>query len=181
MIPSVVPVIGMFNDHLQSQQAVEELQHCGLTNQQLELLEKDYNHNPLHYVRGLPFSVQTHDINEQELQKLGITDDEAHYYADEYQAGHPILLIYPATEKQRQQASQVLDEHAAHHSLEQMMISHHIHEDSGAITPGMRPEDSSQNSVAMNASGQPASQCDDSTIEADIEHARRMLHELPLD
>lgn len=47
----------------------------------------------------------------------------------------------------------------------------------GDVTPGMRPDDSSQTGIATNAEGTPSTLCDPETVEKDVQHAQRVIEE----
>jgi hypothetical protein len=50
-------------------------------------------------------------------------------------------------------------------------------DETGAMVPGMRGEDSTEVGVANDAGGSQAEQIDEATIEADVEHAQRIMQQ----
>jgi len=78
-------IVGVFEDLAQAQQAMNELQRAGVSNEQI------------HYsVRG---ATSTGIFND--LVDLGLPQDEASYYENEFESGHTIVMV-KTSERQRE-------------------------------------------------------------------------------
>jgi uncharacterized protein (TIGR02271 family) len=78
-------VVGVFEDLAQAQQAMDELQRVGVSNEQIR-----------YSLRG---ATSTGILND--LIALGLPQDEASYYEKEFESGHTIVMV-KAPERQRE-------------------------------------------------------------------------------
>jgi hypothetical protein len=112
----------------------------------------------------------------QDLKDMGIESGEAQFYEREYQAGRAILVLYPG--ERWQEAKNILIKHDAYHyGMPPTPNEDQRAKEIGAVTPGQRPDDSSQTGVATTADGTQAVATNPDVIEADIEHAEKILRE----
>jgi hypothetical protein len=141
--------------------AIQELHRAGIQEQSIH-----------QQVRSTP----SHQTIAQDLKVMGIELGESQFYEREYQAGRAILVLYPGT--RWQEAKNILIKHGAYHyGMPQTPNEDQRAKEIGAVTPGQRPDDSSQAGIATTADGTQAIAANPDVIEADIEHAEKILRE----
>jgi hypothetical protein len=107
---------------------------------------------------------------ERELADRGISNEELAFYSQEYEAGHALLVVNPGS--QRAEAQSILRSNGGYDYTSQQATRA-----SGDTTPGMRPDDSSQTGVALNAEGTHAAAPDPAVVEADVQHAENIFQQ----
>jgi len=92
-------VIGIFEDHALAENAIAQLRRSGFSNDQILYSSKAPTESG-----GFIESLKNFFTGEQsttpsqvasDFSAMGLSDDEANYYAREYQAGHSIVAVYP--------------------------------------------------------------------------------------
>ncbi len=90
------PIVGVFNDSVGAERAIEALYNSGFTSDQISYSGKPAKGGFFETIKHLFSGTEqesTADIFENDLTGMGLSQDEAHYYAREYQAGHPIVAV----------------------------------------------------------------------------------------
>ncbi len=172
---------GVFANRSSAEGTIEQLRRAGISEKQVRIFSKSVGYRLLHLLSG-----QSDDAEalERELRLTGCAPDEASFYRREYEAGHTLLIVYPGPYQERARA--VLNSNAAY-TYAQYRQQHEAPRvpphgratDGGAITPGMRPDDSSQDGIATTADGIQAADIDPALIEADLQHLNRIFNEQP--
>lgn len=163
-------LVGVFDDTLRADRAMAELRTIGITERQMRRAEKSAGWDIAH---AIPNRKETSEEMKPDFADPGISEDEARYYADAYEAGYVVLVIHPG--EHRQQVQSILERNDAYNY--ENRASGDV-EGTGGMTPGMRGEDStSPDGVANTSGGEQAANFDQATVDADIEHAEKILEE----
>jgi hypothetical protein len=155
------PLLVVFDNQASMNNAIQELHRAGIQEQS---------------IRQRTYSAPSNQTIIQDLKGMGIESGEAQFYEREYQAGRAILVLYPG--ERWQEAKNILIKHDAYHyGMPPTPNEDQRAKEIGAVTPGQRPDDSSQTGVATTADGTQAVAANPDVIEADIEHAEKILRE----
>lgn len=91
------PLVGIFNERAAAETAIEQLHDAGFSDDQIS-----YSANAAHgsFLESIKkFFMGSHAASStsiaNDLADMGLTDDEANYYAREHEAGHTIVAIQP--------------------------------------------------------------------------------------
>lgn len=106
-------VIGVFRDRALAEQAISELKRALFHDDQISLLE----HNKGGFLASLKTMFAGPDVatdNADDLTRLGIPQDDTHYYQDELDAGHSIVVVQAY--ERRQEARDILFQHGAYNA-----------------------------------------------------------------
>jgi hypothetical protein len=168
------PLVGVFDDRTKADRAIEQLHSVGIMDRQMQVVGKTWDTDSVHVVaghKGLPEEMKP------DFTRMGLTAEETRSYEDEYEAGYTLVFVHPGN--QREQVMHILQSNGAYNYPPQRETAHSQKsiqpEEAGAITPGMRPDDSSQTGIATTAEGAQAANVDPATLEADLRHAQRIL------
>lgn len=155
------PLLVVFDNQTSMHNAIQELHHAGIQEQS---------------IRQRTHAAPSHQTISQDLRDMSIEPGEAQFYEREYQAGHALLVLYPGV--RWQEAKNILIKHGAYHyGMPQTSNENRRAKEIGAVTPGQRPDDSSQTGIATTADGTQAVAASPDVIEADIKHAEQILRE----
>jgi len=161
MTRQLTPLLVVFDNPISMNNAIQELHRSGIQEQS---------------IRQQARSAPSNQTIMQDLKDMGIESGEAQFYEREYQAGRAILVLYPG--ELWQEAKNILIKHDAYHyGMPPTPNEDQRAKEIGAVTPGQRPDDSSQTGVATTADGTQAVAANPDVIEADIEHAEKILRE----
>jgi len=99
MATSRAPIVGVFDDRAMAEKAIEELYNAGVSSDRISYSGRENtSSNFVNNLKSL-FGVSTGSPKSSEvvndLTKLGLGQDEAQYYAQEYEAGHTIIAVQP--------------------------------------------------------------------------------------
>lgn len=92
-------LIGIFNHHAAAENTIAQLRNVGFSNDQIF-----YSSRPAAEGEGFMDSLKRFFTGEStasssqvasDFSAMGLTEDEANYYAREYQAGHSIVAVHP--------------------------------------------------------------------------------------
>ncbi len=157
------PLLVVFASQTSMHNAIQELHRVGIQEQSI-------------YQQANSSSANQRISIAQNLQDMGIEPGEAQFYEHEYQAGRAILVLYPGA--RWQEAKNILiQQNAYHYGMPQTPNEGQRAKEIGAVTPGQRPDDSSQTGIATTADGTQAIATNPDVIEADIKHAEKILRE----
>ncbi|MBA2677381.1 MAG: hypothetical protein H0U76_03145 [Ktedonobacteraceae bacterium] len=163
-------LVGVFDDTAKADRAVEELRSSGIVERQMRRAEKTAGWDIAH---AIPKRKETSEEMKPDFADPGISEDEARYYEDAYEAGYIVLVVHPG--EHRQQAQSILEHNDAYNYENRASGDP---QGTGGMTPGMRGEDStSPDGIADNAEGEHAAKFDEATVEADVEHAEKILEQ----
>jgi stress response protein YsnF len=106
-------VVGVFRDHSQAAQAIDELHSAGFRDEKIRMKQ-------MATASGLLDSSTSnligHEAESQtlpeELMNKGMSQDEAHYYQQEFEAGHSVVLV--EAHEHQQEARAILQHHGAY-------------------------------------------------------------------
>ncbi|GHO95352.1 hypothetical protein KSF_054000 [Reticulibacter mediterranei] len=155
------PLLVVFDNQTSMNNAIQELHRAGIQEQGIHQQAR---------------SAPSHQTIAQNLKDMGIESGEAQFYERAYQAGRAILVLYPGARWQK--AKNILIKHDAYHyGMSPTPDEGRRAKKIGAVTPGQRPDDNSQTGVATTADGTQAVAVNSDVIEADIEHAEKILRE----
>lgn len=170
------PIVGVFDEPANADRAVEQLRSAGLSDNQIHWFEKTSGWDLVHLFTGRKGKPEA---LEQDLTDMGISRKEAQYYEREYKAGRTIVTVHPGD--RRQQAMSILNSNGAYNYSTRQGTTQTSGSAGprapGAITPGMRPDDSSQTGIAITADGTQAARVDPAAVEADLEHVQKVFEE----
>lgn len=155
-------LLAMFHNRTSLDQVLDSLQQIGMPGKRLHLFAKEKHHRPLQRLIGHG----QEDMLNHELNKLDLTAEDILTYQRGYATGSFLLIIDNGP--LQQDALHILQTHRAMVSTPNQRAS------TGAITPGMRPDDSSQDGIATTADGISALTIDDATMETDLQHLQRI-------
>ena len=170
MLQKQSALVGVFDDAARADRAVEELRSSGITERQMRRAEKSAGWDIAH---AIPKRKDTSEEMKPDFADPGISEDEARYYEDAYEAGYIVLVVHPGDH--RQQVQSILEHNGAYNYENQASGDP---EATGGMTPGMRGEDStSPDGVANTSAGEQAANFDQATVDADVAHAEQILEE----
>ncbi|MBV9710538.1 MAG: hypothetical protein JO011_06465, partial [Ktedonobacteraceae bacterium] len=109
------PVVGIFKDRSMAEQSIDALHNAGFTSEQIRYLAPGASGSILADLKSL-FTGQTTSGGNitNDLTDMGLSEDEAQYYANEYNNGNAILAI--STEGREQEALNVLHQYGAYNA-----------------------------------------------------------------
>jgi hypothetical protein len=176
MAENYSPLVGVFDDPTKADRAIEQLRSLGISDQQMHVVGKTWDTDSVHTVaghKGLPEEMKP------DFTRMGLAAEEARSYEDEYEAGSTLVFVHPGN--QREQVMHILQSNGAYNYPPQPETVHRQEsiqpEETGAMTPGMRPDDGSQTDIATTAGGAQAAKVDPAILEAELRHAQRILDE----
>jgi hypothetical protein len=115
------PIIGVFDNRAQAENAIEQLYNAGVNSDRIRYsgnltTEADTSHGLMDDLKGLFTGAsstghRSADIV-NDLTAMGLDQDTAQYYAQEYKAGHTILAVEP--QGQQDEAMNILRSNGAH-------------------------------------------------------------------
>ena len=85
-------LVGVFDDTAKADRAVEELRSSGITERQMRRAEKTAGWDIAH---AIPNRKETSEEMKPDFADPGISEDEARYYEDAYEAGYIVLVVHP--------------------------------------------------------------------------------------
>ena len=170
------PLVGVFDDRTKANRAIEQLRSSSIPDRQMQVVGKTWDTDSVHAVagrKGLPEEMKP------DFTRMGLAAGEARSYEDEYEAGYTLVFVHPGN--RREQVMHILQSNGAYNYLPQRETVDSQEtiqpEEAGAMTPGMRPDDSSQTDIATTAGGVQAVNVDPAVLEAELRHAQSMLDE----
>jgi hypothetical protein len=174
MAESNRPLVGVFDDWTKADRAVEQLRSIGISDHRIHEVGKTLGADGAHVVtgrKGLP------EERKPDFTRMGLSAEEASYYEEEYESGYVLVLLHP--DSSREQAMRLLQSNGAY-NYETSRTPASTQEpvpakETGAMTPGMRPDDSSNSGIPVTAGGTAAATIDPITLEADLQHAQKVL------
>lgn len=111
-------VVGIFDEPAMASRTVELLQGAGFSSGQISYMDPSQNDTGGGFLAGLKrlFTGSDTDSGDvtSDLTDMGLTQDEARYYGDEYNAGHAIVAVMPDSREQEQDAMEILRSNGAH-------------------------------------------------------------------
>ncbi len=160
---------GMFDESAKADMVVQQLHELGVAERQIHRMEKTAGWDVAH---AIPRRKETPEEMKPDFSGMGLSEDDARRYEDAYEAGYSVIIV--ETDDHRQQVEDLFKRDGTYNSAEEEAKEP---ESTGAMVPGMRGEDSSEGGVANNAGGAQAKKIDAETVEADVEHAQKLLQE----
>jgi hypothetical protein len=128
------PIVGVFTDRSMAEQAVGALYNVGFEHEQIRYSVPGNSGSFFEGLKSLFTGTSTNEGNlANDLTSMGLSDEEARYYANEYSNGRIILAVQ--ARGREQEAWSVLYQHGAYHS--QGVLNQATHE-------APRPSDSTQ-------------------------------------
>ncbi len=111
-------IVGVFDEPAMASRTVDLLQGAGFSSGQISYLDPNQNDTGGGFLAGLKrlftgSDVDTGDVT-NDLTGMGLTQDEAQYYSDEYGAGHAIVAVMPDSREQEQDAMEIMRSNGAH-------------------------------------------------------------------
>jgi hypothetical protein len=151
------PIVGIFRDRSMAEQAIDALYNAGFTSEQIRYSAPGTSGSILADLKNLFTGQNAGGGNiASELTSMGLSDEEAQYYADEYKNGNTILAVSPSSREQ--EALNILHLHGAYNA--------HTSDSPAEITDPQQPSDSTQQAVYTPDSTQQAVYTPDSTQQA---------------
>jgi uncharacterized protein (TIGR02271 family) len=106
-------VVGVFHDHTQAARAIDELHSAGFLDEKLRMKKTATVSGLLDRPRSNAIGYATENMPlPDELMDKGLSQNEAHYYQQEFEAGHSIVVV-EAYEHQ-QEARSILQRYGAY-------------------------------------------------------------------
>src|SRR5918912_1503078 len=137
------PLDGVFDDSTKSDRAIEQLRHLGISDRHIQRHEKSAGWDITHAIRKRK---ETPEEMKPDFTGMGVSTAETERYEDAYEAGYVLVVVHPGNS--REQALHILQDNAAYNYAQQPGQENAPPEEMGAVTPGMRGEDSSQTGIA---------------------------------
>lgn len=110
-------VVGVFDEPAMASRTVDMLQRAGIGDAQISYMDPTQD-NATGFMAGLKrlFTGDSTDAGNvaDNLTNMGLSDDEAQYYADQYKAGHAIIAVRPDSSEQEQAALETLRTNGAY-------------------------------------------------------------------
>ena len=106
-------VVGVFDEPAVASRAVDLLQGSGFSAAQISYMDPSQSHTT-GFLAGLKrlFASSGHEADagevKDDLTHMGISQDEAEYYGDQYSAGHAIIAVMPESSEQEMDAIEIL-------------------------------------------------------------------------
>jgi uncharacterized protein (TIGR02271 family) len=111
-------VVGVFDEPAMASRTVELLQGAGFSSGQISYMDPSQSNTGGGFLAGLKrlFTGSDADSGDvtNDLTDMGLTQDEARYYSDQYSAGHAIVAVMPDSREQEQAAMELLRSNGAH-------------------------------------------------------------------
>jgi uncharacterized protein (TIGR02271 family) len=109
-------VVGVFRDRALAQQAIDELRHSGFRDDQISLLGQGASSGGLVETIMSKFSGQGNATDHlyDDLIAQGMSEEEAHYYQGEAEAGRSIVMVQ--SYGHQQEARDILHHHGAYNA-----------------------------------------------------------------
>jgi hypothetical protein len=161
-------LIGMFDDSKKADEVVQQLHNVGITDRQIERMEKTAGWDVAH---AIPHRRETPEEMKPDFSGMGLQESDARRYEDAYEAGYSVLIV--RAQHHGREVEAIFRRYGTYNDAQGTQS-----EDTGAMVPGMRGEDSSDGvGIANDASGSQSEKIDAATVEADVEHAQKVLQE----
>jgi len=100
MATNRAPIVGVFDDRALAEKAIEELYNSGVSGDRISYSGREHaSNNIVSNLKNLfGGAAESHKSSEivKDLTNLGLSQDEAQYYAQEYEAGHTIVAVQPS-------------------------------------------------------------------------------------
>jgi uncharacterized protein (TIGR02271 family) len=107
-------VVGVFRDHTQAAQAIDELHSAGFRDEKIRVKQTATVSGLLDRpVRSLTGNETESRTLPDELVDKGMHPDEAHYYQQEFEAGHSVVIV-ESYEEHQQEAHAILQRNGAY-------------------------------------------------------------------
>jgi hypothetical protein len=106
-------LVGVFRDRASAEEAMHELNNAGFTHDQIRYAGPGSTGGFLEDIKSLftgPGTSSEHLAND--LTRMGLSNEEARYYANEYSNGHPIIAMKAPNHEQ--DALNILNRHGAY-------------------------------------------------------------------
>ena len=111
-------IVGVFDEPAMASRTVELLQGVGLGGSQISYLDPNQNNAGGGFLAGLKRLFTGSDVDAgdvtNDLTYMGLSQDEAQYYSDQYSAGHAIVAVMPESREQEQDAMEILRSNGAY-------------------------------------------------------------------
>ncbi|GHO86165.1 hypothetical protein [Dictyobacter formicarum] len=161
------PLIAVFDNYAHAEHAVNQLHHCGISRKSIQCTRKTDHWKLLHMFSR---RYESFEALEADLESIGISMAEIHYYERAYEAGMTLLVVRAGI--YAEQAKVILASHGGYDYATHPQLSF-----APATGSRMRIEDSSQPDTAFTSDGVNAVHVDSQVIDADVAHALRILNE----
>ncbi|MFL5624977.1 MAG: hypothetical protein ACJ788_05210 [Ktedonobacteraceae bacterium] len=113
-MPSTSAIVGVFRDRALAEQAMEALEHAGFDHNQMRYAAPGTTGSFLDDIKSLFTGPNTPgNTIANDLSNMGLSDEEAGYYANEYNNGNSIIAV-KATDRE-QEAANILHRYGAYH------------------------------------------------------------------
>lgn len=148
------PVVGIFRDRSLAEQAIDALYNAGFTSEQVRYSAPGTSGSILADLKSLFTGQNTSGGNiASDLTGMGLSDEEAQYYADEYKNGNTVLAV--SASSREQEALNILHQYGAYNARTR---------DASAETAySQQPSDPTQSAVYTPDSNQQAAYTPDET------------------
>ena len=111
-------IVGVFDEPAMASRTVELLQGAGFGGTQISYLDPNQNNAGGGFLAGLKRLFTGSDVDASDvtndLTNMGLSQDEARYYSDQYSAGHAIVAVMPESREQEQDAMEILRSNGAY-------------------------------------------------------------------
>ncbi|GCE16890.1 hypothetical protein [Dictyobacter kobayashii] len=161
------PLIAVFDNYAHAEHAVHQLHQCGIARKNIQCTRKTDNWKLLHI---LSRRHESFEALEADLESIGISQTEIHYYERAYEATKTLLVVRAGI--YYEQAKIILASHGGYDYATHPQLSF-----ASATSSAMRIEDCSQADTAFTSDGVKAMQVDPNVIDADVTHALHLLNE----
>lgn len=175
-----LPLVGVFLNRSDADTTIEEFRRSGVPESQVRTFSKPEERGGVFRL----FGGRKGDTEgmERELKELGYGSDELSFYRHEYDAGHTLIMVYPGDYQAQARTTLIGNGAYTYAQYRQLHESPPVNagartSDSGSVTPGMRPDDSSQSGVATTAKGVPATEPDQAAVDSDLHHLHNVTQE----
>lgn len=118
-------VIGLFEDHLQTEQVINELLHAGFRTDQIRFSGRQAASGSviahlthLFLWRGTAAGTPSDDV--VGLMSMGVPEEDARYYHREFEAGRNIVAV--VGQRRMQEATAILAHHAGDDAVRQFAL-----------------------------------------------------------
>ena len=109
------PVVGIFKDRSMAEQAIDALHNAGFTSEQVRYSAPGTSGSILADLKSLFTGQNASGGNiTNDLTDMGLSDEEAQYYANEYKNGNTILVV--SASNRQQEALNILQEYGAYNA-----------------------------------------------------------------
>jgi len=174
------PIIGVFDNRAQAENAIEQLYNAGVNSDRIRYsgnltTEADTSHGLMDDLKGLFTGAsstghRSADIV-NDLTAMGLDQDTAQYYAQEYKAGHTILAVEP--QGQQDEAMNILRSNGAHDFNDRSNFDKISGHDKGSTynqnqgMPGTYDQNASTSSTYNQSQGTPNAYRQQASVDRD--------------